>query len=46
VDLRRGRGSGTDDGDVVDVPGGDGEADEVQGVEENLMAWSMRSITS
>jgi hypothetical protein len=30
VDLRRGRGSGKDEGDVSDVPGGDGEADEVQ----------------
>jgi hypothetical protein len=30
ADLRRGRGSETDDGDVADVPGDDGEADEVR----------------
>jgi hypothetical protein len=30
ADLRQGRGSETDDGDVADVPGGDGEADEVR----------------
>jgi hypothetical protein len=38
VDLRRGRGSGTNEGDVSDVPGGDGEADEVQRGSVRLLA--------
>jgi hypothetical protein len=38
VDLRRGHGSGTDEGDVSDVPGGDGDADEVQRGSVRLLA--------
>jgi hypothetical protein len=38
VDLRRGRGSRTDEGDVSDVPGGDGDADEVQRGSVRLLA--------
>jgi hypothetical protein len=38
MDLRQGRGSGTDEGDVSDVPGGDGEVDEVQKGSVRLLA--------
>jgi hypothetical protein len=38
VDLRRGRGSGIDEGDVSNVPGGDGDADEVQRGSVRLLA--------
>jgi hypothetical protein len=38
VDLRRGHGSGTEEGNIFDVPRGDGEADEVQRGSVRLLA--------
>jgi hypothetical protein len=39
-------GSGVDGDGVPGAPGGNGEGDEVQGIEGNLMAWSTRLIAS
>jgi hypothetical protein len=44
VRRQRGRGSGTDDGDVADAPGGDGMADDTRRSTANLGMTSTCSI--